>query len=345
MSRLPPVACALLIAGCYAGDGPQGGATEATGGLSSSTGSSGPAPEDTTGPAGSSGTGAPEPTTGSVDETTGAPATTGGTTGGTTDAPEGTSTGEPPVFPPPELACEYGFFAFYFDKANGPELAALREESFSHLALRTAELQACAPGVTLGGLLSLLIFEGAARVAAYNTKCVENSYDDSPTCWDNPKARYSYQFGLAPVHTSNFHPCADVGWTGKMRARLQAALDAAGYVPTADEIASVTADVQQFCPGVAPTAVDYYIVAAHSAFGVPTDAAGNDLAHAGTFPFFTPSVMIDLFFATLLPACDQIASDNDAVVIFGGGDASYEDPAKQAQILGLWADYAAQSCP
>lgn len=122
-----------------------------------------------------------------------------------------------------------------------------------------------------------------------------------------------------------------------MRGRLQTALDAAGFVPPADAVAGVADAVHTFCPDATPTAVDYYILTAHSAFAVPTDAAGNDLEHAGQFPFFTPAVMIDLFFATLLPACAQIAGDHDAIAVFGGGDASYDDPAKQAQILALWA--------
>lgn len=322
------------------------GGSAATTEMAPGTGEPGSTTGSTAGPTGSSGA-AVETVTGTSTET-GIDEGTGGSTesGGATDAggeEASSSSGEP--FPPEALACEYAFFTAYFEMANGTELPALRDQAFAAISARAAELQACAPGVTLGGLLSLLVFEGAARVAMYNTKCAENSYDDSPTCFATPKARYSYQFGLAPVHTSNFHPCADVVWTGKMRERLQAALDAAGFVPPADAIAGVAAEVQTFCPDASPTAVDYYILTAHSAFGVPTDAAGNDLEHAGEFPFFTPGVMIDLFFATLLPACAQISGDNDVIAVFGGGDASYDDPAKQAQILAPWGDWQASHCP
>ena len=116
-------------------------------------------------------------------------------------------------------------------------------------------------------------------------------------------------------------------------------------MPSTDEVAGVADALHTFCPDAIPTAVDYYIIQAHDIFAVPKDMSGNDLAYAGSFPFFKPGVMIDLFFATLTPACAQIGSDNDAIVIFGGGDPSYKDPAKQAQILSLWNEYQAANCP
>lgn len=356
MVRAMPRACPIVLlclTACFHG-APGGaetggtgttadGSTSTTSGMAPGTGSS-QADEPSGSGAGPGTSGAAgETTTGTESSGAGDSSSTGSSPGGGSTEGGDSSTGEP--FPPPALQCEYDFFAFYFEKANGAMQPGLRDEAFAAIAGRTAELQACAPGVTLGGLLSLLVFEGAARVAMFNTKCAENSYDNSPTCWDNPKARYSYQFGLAPVHTSNFHPCADINWTSKMRGRLQTALDAAGFVPAADAVAGVADALHTFCPDAAPTAVDYYILTAHSAFGVPTDASGNDLEHAGQFPFFTPAVMIDLFFATLLPACMQIGSDNDMIAIFGGGDPSYDDPAKQAQILGLWGDWQARHCP
>jgi hypothetical protein len=78
---------------------------------------------------------------------------------------------------------------------------------------------------------------------------------------------------------------------------------------------------------------------------VPIDDAGNDLAHAGEFPFFTPAVMIDLFFDTFEPSCVALTSDEAAIAVFGGADASYDDPAKQALILSLWRDWQAEHCP
>jgi hypothetical protein len=147
------------------------------------------------------------------------------------------------------------------------------------------------------------------------------------------------------VHTSNFHPCADVGWTSMMRARLEAAMDAAGFAPSDDEIATVAGELATFCPGSEPTRVDYYILSAHAVFAVPTDAVGNDLPNAGVYPFFTPRVMIDLFYDTFEPSCAALGSDEAAIAVFGGADPSYDDPAKQAQILALWHDWQARNCP
>jgi hypothetical protein len=139
-----------------------------------------------------------------------------------------------PAVPPPGTSCEYGFFSSYFDKDNGATFAALRDATFLHLVSQVSSLQACGSKITLGGMLSLLIFEGGgAKVAFFNDRCAENSYDKSAACWNNPKARYSYQYGLAPVHTSNFHPCADVAYTSKMRARLAKAMGDAGFAPSA----------------------------------------------------------------------------------------------------------------
>jgi hypothetical protein len=268
--------------------------------------------------------------------------------GGTSTSGADTSTGDDdgPFVPPPGTECAYGFFSSYFDEDNGPEHADLRDLAFAHIVQRVEELQACGAGVTLGGLLSLMIFEGGgAPVAFFNDRCSENSYDASATCWTVPIARYSYQYGLAPMHTSNFHPCADVGWTSMMRARLLEAATAAGFSATPAEIESVAAELQTICPGANPTAVDYWILAAHDVFGVPTDTAGNDLAHAGTFPFFEPRVMIDLFFDALEPTSASLVDDNTAIAVFGGGEASSDDPAKQAMILALWEDWQAEHCP
>lgn len=270
------------------------------------------------------------------------------TTGDATTSGADTSTGgdDGPFVPPPGTECEYGFFSSYFDEDNGPEHADLRDLAFVHIVQRVEGLQACGAGVTLGGLLSLMIFEGGgAPVAFFNDRCSENSYDSSPTCWTVPIARYSYQYGLAPMHTSNFHPCADVGWTSMMRERLLEAATAAGFSATPAEIESVAAELQTICPDAEPTAVDYWILAAHDAFGVPTDTAGNDLAHAGTFPFFEPRVMIDLFFDALEPSCASLVDDETAIAVFGGGDASYDDPAKQEMILALWEGWQAEHCP
>jgi hypothetical protein len=253
-----------------------------------------------------------------------------------------------PVVPPPGTECEYAFFRHYFDKDNGSAYAALRDATFLHIVDQVNALHACGAKITLGGMLSLMIYEGAgAKVAFYNDKCSENSYDKSATCWTNPKARYSYQYGLAPVHTSNFHPCADVGYTSKMRTRLATAMSAAGFSPSASQIASVTGELHAFCPSSSPTMVDYYVITAHSAFDVPKNGTGNDLKNADKYPFFAPRVVIDVFFGIVSgggSACASLTSDNAAIAVFGGGDASYKSPAKQEAILKLWKDFQQANC-
>ncbi len=269
--------------------------------------------------------------------------------GSTSDAPDaatvdGTIDAAPPF--PPGTECEHAFFAKYFDRDNGTGLEALRDSSFTHIAQQVDALHACGAQITLGGMLSLMVYEGGgAKVAFYNDRCAENSYDSSSTCFNNPKARYSYQYGLAPVHTSNFHPCADVNYTSKMRMKLATAITAAGFTASTADIASVDAAVKSFCPSKTAELVDYYIVSAHSVFGVPTNATGNDLPHAEMFPFFAPRVVIDLFFQVIAGSCAQLTSDEAAIGVFGGGDATYRTATKQATILKLWRDYKVANCP
>ena len=247
---------------------------------------------------------------------------------------------------PAGTECEHAFFAHYFDRDNGSAFEALRDASFTHIVENVQTLQSCGAQITLGGMLSLMIYEGGgAKVAFFNDRCAENSYDTSATCYDNPKARYSYQYGLAPVHTSNFHPCADVTYTSKMRARLATAITAAGFSATPAQIAAIDPQVKSFCPSATATLVDYYIVTAHSQFAIPTDTTGNDLANAGTYPFFTPRVVIDLFFDMLSGSCAALTSDGAAIAVFGGGDTSYQTASKQAAILKLWNDFRATNCP
>ncbi len=264
----------------------------------------------------------------------------------TTDAPADRDASVDALPYPPGTACEHAFFAKYFDRDNGDTLTALRDSSFAHIVAQVDTLKACGAQITLGGMLSLMIYEGGgAKVAFFNDRCAENSYDSSTTCFNNPKARYSYQYGLAPVHTSNFHPCADVTYTSRMRAKLATAITDAGFTVSAADIAAIDPQVKTFCPNATATMVDYYIVTAHSQFGVPTNTTGNDLVNAGVYPFFTPRVVIDLFFALISGSCPQLTSDEAAIGVFGGGDASYRTPTKQATILKLWRDFQAASCP
>ena len=265
--------------------------------------------------------------------------------GGMAGSDDASTTVDAPPYPP-ALECEHAFFAKYFDRDNGMGLEALRDESFTYIASQVDTLHACGAQITLGGMLSLMIYEGGgAKVAFFNDRCAENSYDSSSTCYTNPKARYSYQYGLAPVHTSNFHPCADVAYTSKMRTRLANAITAAGFSATAAEIASVDSQVKTFCPSKAAEMVDYFILTTHSKFMVPTNTTGNDLKNAGVYPFFTPRVVIDLFFALISGSCPNLDSDETAIGVFGGGDATYRTATKQATILKLWRDFKAANCP
>ena len=127
--------------------------------------------------------------------------------------------------------------------------------------------------------------------------------------------------------------------------KLATAITAAGFSATAADIASVDAQVKQFCPSKAAELVDYYIVSAHSVFGVPTNSSGNDLPNAGVYPFFTPRVVIDLFFQLIAGSCPNLTSDEAAIGVFGGGDSSYRTASKQATILKLWRDFKASECP
>jgi len=106
----------------------------------------------------------------------------------------------------------------------------------------------------------------------------------------------------------------------------------------------IAARFQEVCPGGTPSAVDYYLLGAHDIFGIPKDAKGNHLPAYGKFPLFSPGVSIRVTFAELSSSCATIDSDNEAIAIYGGGDPSYGDPAKQATILSLYKNFEAASC-
>jgi hypothetical protein len=130
-----------------------------------------------------------------------------------------------------------------------------------------------------------------------------------------------------------------------MRARFHEAAAAHGFAPTAEQLASVAGDLATVCAGYAPEPIDYYILAIHSAFGVPTDGSGNHLALVGAYPFFTPEVSIDMFFGELGGDPTRLTSDRAAIAVFGGADDRYSDPGFQDEILSLWEEFRATSCP
>jgi len=246
--------------------------------------------------------------------------------------------------------CEDLFFVKKFDANNQDptlDLVQIREDSLATLRKAVADLQSCGAKVTLGGLLSLLYFEGLFRVAAFNTRCEENSYHKTASGCDTvAEALYSYQFGLGAMHTSNFHPCKGGSYTQKMRQSFLAEAAAAGFSTSSSLVTSqIAARFQQVCPGSTPSAVDYYLLGAHDSFGIPKDTAGNHLAAYGKFPLFTPAVSVGLAFAALKTSCASIVSDRKAIAVYGGGDSSYGGTAKQDQILAYYQSFKASSCP
>lgn len=248
-------------------------------------------------------------------------------------------------------SCEDRFFVHEFDARNTDpthtvDLAALREDSLASIKTEVATLQACGAGLTLGNMMSLLLYEGGFRVAAFNTRCVENSYNPTASnCDAVAEALYSYQFGIGAIHTSNFHPCKGGSYTQGMRAKFLARAAAAGFAVDPVIPAALAARFATVCPGKTPNAVDYYLLGAHEPFGIPRNTTGNDLAGYGMFPLFTPAVSIPLTFGELSGSCAQITSDRDAIRIFGGGDASYAQAAKQDQITSYYRTFAAANCP
>jgi hypothetical protein len=201
-------------------------------------------------------------------------------------------------------------------------------------------LQKAGAQISFGGMLSLLIYEGDARLAHYNTRCAENDYARqfgwSTNCWDHPEARYSYQLGLGAVHTSNFHPCKDRSWTGTQRRKFAQLAPQYGFSPTAEQIASVAAELHQFCPGAQPQAVDYYILRSND-LGIPHDKTGNVLTLADKYPFFVPTVSLPFFFSKLEAQPSLLTSDENAICIWGAPNRKlYCDSQNQVAILAGW---------
>jgi hypothetical protein len=249
-------------------------------------------------------------------------------------------------------SCEDRFFVTEFDSRNEDpggalDLVGIREDALAAIHSAVSALQACGAGVTLGGMMSLLLYEGGFRAGAYNTRCSENSYNQTQSDCDLvAEALYSYQFGIGAIHTSNFHPCKDVAYTQGMRQYLTELMDAAGFdtdpAIVTPELAVRFATV---CSSATPIAADYYILGAHDVFSVPKNDAGNYLEGYGVFPFFSAQVSVNLTFRPLRLSCSSIADDRDAIDTWGGGDPTYGDWDKQTEILSLYQDFAAANCP
>jgi hypothetical protein len=222
---------------------------------------------------------------------------------------------------------------------------ALREEALATIKAEVAALQACGASITTGNMMSLLLYEGGFRAAAFNTRCSENSYNRTTSnCDVVAEALYSYQLGIGAIHTSNFHPCKGGSYTQMMRQQFLAKAAAAGFSTTPVIPPAMAARFDTVCPGQTPTAVDYYLLGAHEPFGIPRNTAGNHLLGYGSYPLFTPQMSIALTFQVLAGACASIASDRDAIRSFGGGDARYAQAAKQDEIMSFYQSYAAANC-
>ncbi|MDB4963570.1 MAG: hypothetical protein JWP01_3569 [Myxococcales bacterium] len=249
-------------------------------------------------------------------------------------------------------SCEQRFFVHEFDKRNSDptgtiDLFSLREESLAAIEHEVETLQACGAGLTLGNMMSLLLYEGGFRVAAFNTRCSENSYNRTTSnCDAVAEALYSYQFGIGGIHTSNFHPCKGGAYTQGMRQRFLASAMEAGFPVDASLVTPALATrFATVCPTKTPTAVDYYLLGAHDVFSIPRNTSGNHLAAHATFPLFAPKASVALTFGELAGACASITNDRDAIRRFGGGDASYGQTAKQDEIMSYYKAYKAANCP
>lgn len=245
-----------------------------------------------------------------------------------------------------EYPREYAFFRAAFERRNGTVHQNDLDRTFKEVVIAVERLQRCAPKITLGGMLSLVIFESGARLAFYNTKDQENSFRkrlraDLPF-WQQPFARYSYQFGIVPVHTSILRPC--MPGTQPLRKAFDEAALRAGFTPSEKDLESVRPEFDEVCGKVIqsrvpdkPRAVDYYILNSHRDFDVPKNSSGSDLKNLGRFPFFTPAVTTPLFFHEMETDCRTIQDDGAAICAWGGGDKSYCTKERQDAILASWA--------
>ena len=184
----------------------------------------------------------------------------------------------------PLLHC---FLRKAFERTNGIKTQLLNaaqqkelDETFSAISDTVKEIQRSAPNVTLGGMLAIVRFESGVRPGFFNTRDKENSYSPDrknklpkldPTkkpYWQQPLARYSYQFGIIPIHTSIFRPC--LAATRAARLRFDNLAKQQGFAPTADQLASIRPDFEEVCQKAQspvpdePRAVNYFMLNAHS---------------------------------------------------------------------------------
>jgi hypothetical protein len=253
---------------------------------------------------------------------------------------------------------EYSFFRVRFEQVNADKEKDLNE-TFDAVSEAVKDIQRSAPNVTLGGMLALVIFEGGARLGFFNTKDAENSFNPAKRIPNVPKldsgvpfsqqplARYSYQFGIVPIHTSIFRPC--LAGTQHARKLFDTIAQQQGFAPTTNQLASVRKEFDQVCQKAhkpiadGPRAVDFYILNAHTRFAVPVNRVGGDVGHISDFPLYAPRVTTPFFFAAILAHANQNTDDRAAICLWGGGDKNYCNAARQNQILAPWSRYADHS--
>ncbi len=248
-------------------------------------------------------------------------------------------------------SCADTFFITEFDDINVDpsgelDMFNIRESSLAAIKDEIETLQSCGADITLGAMLSLLMWEAAFRAGSYNTRCNENSYHNTESdCDEVAEALYSYQFGIGGMHTSNFHPCKGGSYTQGMRDLFMDLADQAGYSTDADLMTEqLTERFHEVCPNDSPTAVDYYLLGAHDPFGIPKNDNGNYLEAVGVHPLMDTAVSVPLTFNILHGQCDTIDDDREAIAIWGGGDERYATQEHQDSILSHYNNFQAANC-
>lgn len=254
---------------------------------------------------------------------------------------------------------EYSFFRTRFEQVNGKNKEKEMNQAFDAIAESVKEIQRTSPNVSLGAMLSLALFEGGARMGFFNTRDDENSFNPArkvpgvPTLDPNipfsqqPLARYSYQFGIVPIHTSIFRPC--LAATQHNRMLFDTIAKQEGFAPTREQLAGIKGWFDEVCHKARrpvpdqPRAVDFYVLNAHTLFGVPANRAGGETDHLADFPFYSPRLTTPFFFAAIRGSAKQDTTNRVAICSWGGSDKSYCREAKQNQILAAWDKFAGLS--
>lgn len=248
---------------------------------------------------------------------------------------------------------EYRYFSIVYRRRNPTESAERLDAVFTALADEYATVRKTSPKVTLGAMISIMLYESAGHERYFNTRDTENSFksrlDHATPFADQPLARYSYQLGVVPIHTSNLRPC--MAGTEPARLKFDDLVARKGLAPTAAEIESVRPEFAVACQAAIkthidgrPEAADYFILNAHRIFRIPANAAGSAPPPPRPFPFFDPSITAPIFFRAL--EATPGLTDSTAICVWGGNDTSYCDPTKkQAEILGPWLRYRRAAKP